>query len=163
MNSYFQCVEHVFLVGVAGAVPHYTDFDKHVRLGDVVMASPPDKGQRFIYQLCENVKESSNGEIKFETKSWCPVDLGLQGLQDHLIEMAQGQERQPWLEYYQSGLKELCNHSAGEEYDTDGLGFVDEGWKRPDSDSDKLYMSMGGGDVIEVGHPTPRDGQQDPR
>lgn len=158
----FQCVEHVFLVGVAGAVPHYTDFDRHVRLGDVVMASPPNQGQRFIYQLCENVKESSNGEIKFETKSWCPVDLGLQGLQENLVEMAESQERQPWLNYYQSGLKELCNNS-GEDFDTDGLGFVDEGWKRPEIETDKLYMSMGGGDVIEVGHPTPRDGQLDPR
>lgn len=36
----FQRVEHVFLVGVGGAVPHYTDFGRHVRKGDVVVASP---------------------------------------------------------------------------------------------------------------------------
>ena len=66
------------------------------------------------------------------------------------------------MRHYQEGLKELCNHEidlAG----TNGLGFIDEAWKRPDAESDKLYMSMGGGDVIEVGHPTPRDGQFDPR
>ena len=40
---------------------------------------------------------------------------------------------------------------------------MDQGWLRPDSETDKLYMSMGGGDIIEVGHPTPRDGQLDPR
>ena len=163
----FQCVEYVFLVGVAGAVPHYTDFDRHVRLGDVVMASPPNQGQRFIYQLCENVKEKPSGEIQFETKSWCPIDLGLQDLQSSLLDKPTEEDghRQPWMNFYQEGLVELCRnrHSDNEEDSTDGLGFVDEGWRRPDSESDKLYMSMGGGDVIEVGHPTPRDGQLDPR
>ena len=125
------------------------------------MASPPQKGQRFIYQLCENVKES-NGEIQFETKSWCPVDLALQNIQNDLLENSNfNDSEQPWMQHYQEGLKELCNHI--QDLDTDGLGFIDEGWRRPDAVSDKLYMSMGGGDVIEVGHPTPRDGQFDPR
>jgi hypothetical protein len=30
----------VFLVGVGGGVPHYTDYSKHVRLGDVVASYP---------------------------------------------------------------------------------------------------------------------------
>lgn len=34
----FQKVDFVFLVGVAGGVPHYTDYKKHVRLGDVVVS-----------------------------------------------------------------------------------------------------------------------------
>lgn len=34
----FQKVDYVFIVGVAGGVPHYTDFKKHVRLGDVVVS-----------------------------------------------------------------------------------------------------------------------------
>ncbi len=36
----FQAVEFVFLVGVGGGVPHYTDYARHVRLGDVVVSSP---------------------------------------------------------------------------------------------------------------------------
>merc|ERR1719510_307658 len=158
----FQGVEHVFLLGVAGAVPHYTDFDKHVRLGDIVMASPPQQGQRFIYQFCENVREKSNGEVQFETKSWCPVDLGIQDIQNNIWQKFQQlfEETQPWLHHYQEGLGILCDHDHDHDH---GLGFVDEGWLRPKSESDKLYMSMGGGDVIEVGHPTPRDGQCDPR
>lgn len=38
----FQNVDHIILVGVAGGVPHFTDYNKHVRLGDVVIshASP---------------------------------------------------------------------------------------------------------------------------
>ncbi|KPJ19468.1 hypothetical protein RR48_11095 [Papilio machaon] len=36
----FQKVEYVFLVGVGGGVPHYTDYSRHVRLGDVVVSTP---------------------------------------------------------------------------------------------------------------------------
>ena len=155
-------------MGVAGAVPHYTDFEKHVRLGDVVMATPPiGQGQQFIYQFCQSVKEKSNGEVQFETKSWCPVDLGLQDIQQSLVQKFNSKNFEeynclPWLRHYQEGLAVLCDHEP-EDNDTDGLGFVDEGWLRPSGDTDKLYMSMGGGDIIEVGHPTPRDGQFDPR
>ena len=38
-------MEHVFLVGVGGGVPHYTDYDQHVRLGDVVVAAPQASGK----------------------------------------------------------------------------------------------------------------------
>lgn len=34
----FQKVDYVFILGVAGGVPHYTDYKKHVRLGDVVVS-----------------------------------------------------------------------------------------------------------------------------
>ncbi len=47
----FGGVEHVFLVGAASAVPHFTDFDQHVRLGDVVVSAPPSKDQRYIVRL----------------------------------------------------------------------------------------------------------------
>ena len=49
----FGDVEHVFIVGGAGGVPHYTDYYKHVRLGDVVMSTPNDKGH--IYVFCDKV------------------------------------------------------------------------------------------------------------
>ena len=47
----------------------------------------------------------------------------------------------------------------------DESGSGREMWSRPSQDSDKLYMSVGGGDVIEVGHPTPNkiSEQDDPR
>lgn len=49
----FNNIEHVFMVGGAGGVPHYTDYYKHVRLGDVVMSAPNDKGN--VYVFCEKV------------------------------------------------------------------------------------------------------------
>ena len=36
-------------------------------------------------------------------------------------------------------------------------------WSRPGADTDKLYMSLGGGDMIEVGHPAPAAPAEDPR
>lgn len=38
----FQKVDYVILVGVGGGVPHYTDYKKHVRLGDVVVSHPAE-------------------------------------------------------------------------------------------------------------------------
>ena len=53
----FQAVEFVLIVGVGGGVPHYTDYARHVRLGDVVLASPgPGPGERFIYQYCQTAR-----------------------------------------------------------------------------------------------------------
>jgi hypothetical protein len=40
VSGTFQQVEYVFLVGVGGGVPHYTDESRHVRLGDVVVSHP---------------------------------------------------------------------------------------------------------------------------
>lgn len=43
IELYLLQVEYVFLVGVGGGVPHYTDYARHVRLGDVVVSTPaPD-------------------------------------------------------------------------------------------------------------------------
>ncbi|KAK6643817.1 hypothetical protein RUM43_000080 [Polyplax serrata] len=41
----FQSVHHVILVGVGGGVPHFTDYNKHVRLGDVVVSHASPKSE----------------------------------------------------------------------------------------------------------------------
>jgi len=143
----FQGVEHVFIVGVGGGVPHYTDWGRHVRLGDVVMAAPNRDGQRFIYQYCQTADMKETGEVVFETKSWCPPDLSLQLIGEQLQQEAGGPEP-CWTSHFGAALGELEQASA---------------WQRPAAASDKLFMSIGGGDLIEVGHPAPRPGQDDPR
>ena len=55
----------------------------------------------------------------------------------------------PWLRHFSEALGEL--------------GGADEAWRRPPADTDLLYMNVGGGDVIEVGHPAPKEGREDPR
>lgn len=51
----FQNVDHVILVGCGGGVPHYTDYKKHVRLGDVVVSDKPVGTERnnYIYMFAE--------------------------------------------------------------------------------------------------------------
>ncbi len=48
-------MEHVLLVGVGGGVPHYTDYARHVRLGDVVLSGVGTTAS-FIYQQCDSAK-----------------------------------------------------------------------------------------------------------
>lgn len=145
----FQKVDHVFLVGTAGGVPHYTDYDKHVRLGDVVVSAPPS-GQKFIYMYCDTAKTLESGSYEFETKSWGPPDLSLQNIAYQLKE--QGEEKDgpsPWLQYMTEGNIKL----SAQEMD----------FSRPNEETDKLYMSIGGSDVIEVSHPLPPEGSENIR
>jgi len=151
----FQEVEYVLLVGVGGGVPNYTDYTKHVRLGDVVLSSPlhhiPGNSKTqtsYIYQQCESAELHEDGLVEFECKSWCPPDLLLQNLACQLLEEQASQDlgTRCWENYFREGLSEL-----GEE------------WTRPSNETDKLFMSLGGQDLIEVGHPAPPEGVEDPR
>lgn len=48
----FSRLEHVLIVGTGGAVPHFTDYDRHVRLGDIVVSAPRSPGGSF-YVHCQ--------------------------------------------------------------------------------------------------------------
>ena len=50
----FSKVEHVFLVGVGGGVPHYTNHRLHVRLGDVLVSRASFAGPLYIF--CNEVE-----------------------------------------------------------------------------------------------------------
>ena len=43
----FQHVQHVFIIGCAGGVPHYTDAKKHVRRGDIIVGYPNEED--YVY------------------------------------------------------------------------------------------------------------------
>ncbi|XP_072755545.1 uncharacterized protein [Anoplolepis gracilipes] len=141
----FQKVDFVFLVGVGGGVPHYTDYNKHVRLGDVVISHPTPYNNKYTYVYCENAKMSENGNYHFETKEYCPPNLGLQEIAATLKKEAENEALPPWQTYMKEGLENLINQS---EHD----------FNAPPPESDKLYMAIGERDVIEVSHPTaPQD------
>jgi len=85
--------------------------------------------------------------VEFTTKSWCPPELLLQELATSLIqEQSTFGVESKWEQLFRSGAGELG-----------------EDWVRPAQDTDKLFMSIGGQDLIEVGHPSPPEGGQDPR
>ncbi|KMQ92138.1 hypothetical protein RF55_7917 [Lasius niger] len=141
----FQKVDFVFLVGVGGGVPHYTDYNKHVRLGDVVISHPTPYNNKYTYVYCESAKMNENGNYHFETKEYCPPNLGLQEIAATLKKEAENETFPPWQTYTKEGLENLINQS---EHD----------FNAPPPESDKLYMAIGERDVIEVSHPTaPQD------
>lgn len=136
----FQKVDYVFIVGVAGGIPHYTDYRRHVRLGDVVIASAiqeqnptngnPQKPYCYVY---------SSGQT--EVKRYYPTDDGLQLIARTIVQNDDG--KKPWLQYVQEGLQQLSGRGGHAEHD----------FARPAPNTDKLYMNIGNKNVIEVAHP----------
>ena len=78
--------------------------------------------------------QAEPGEVVFETKSWCPPEPLLQQLAAEVREA----EAAPWLLHYEAAAAELTGLEDG------------AAWARPAPATDKLYMSLGGGDMIEV-------------
>ena len=39
LAAMFDKVQHVLIVGTCGAVPNFSDYDKHVRLGDIAVSA----------------------------------------------------------------------------------------------------------------------------
>ncbi|XP_017765279.1 PREDICTED: uncharacterized protein LOC108554491 isoform X2 [Eufriesea mexicana] len=136
----FQKVDFVFLIGIGGGVPHYTDYNKHVRLGDVVVSHPTPLNKKYIYIYCESAKTNETGDYHFETKEYCPPNLCLQEIAVNLKDQSENEINPPWQTYLKEGLNILINQT---EHD----------FKPPPPESDKLYMAIGERDVIEVAHP----------
>ncbi|XP_040064270.1 uncharacterized protein LOC8028621 isoform X1 [Ixodes scapularis] len=171
----FQKVDYVFLVGVGGGVPHYTDHSRHVRLGDVVVSAPTPCGAaatngsttgaakgRHVYLFAEPQRRSpdrrpgsrdpspTDAALAYTVKTWCPPELRLQEVAEQLWQQgALDPSLRPWEDYIREGAAALADQESD--------------FSRPPASSDHLYMSIGGKDLIEVGHPTaPRD-TPDPR
>ncbi|XP_059618707.1 uncharacterized protein LOC132263125 isoform X3 [Phlebotomus argentipes] len=148
----FQKVDYVFIVGVAGGVPHYTDFRKHVRLGDVVVSHPDIKRNSVL----ENGHSNPWGDDQFvyvynsrvrEVKTYFPVNPCLQQIAKYL---QMQHVKKPWETYLKDGLRHLQERTTND-------------FTRPAANTDKLYMNIGNRDVIEVAHPqqNPQDAQGD--
>lgn len=146
ISGTFGDIEHVLLVGVAGGVPHYTDFYKHPRLGDVVIGTPNQKGTMFIY--CDKIThDKGKGAMQYTLKSWSPLDQIILDIARKLEEENRADPlNSPWEQYIREGQ--------------DHLEVQEVNFNRPPPESDRLYMNIGGQDVIEVGHPpVPEDAE----
>ncbi|XP_039749383.1 uncharacterized protein LOC120626142 isoform X1 [Pararge aegeria] len=134
----FQKVDYVFLVGVGGGVPHYTDYAKHVRLGDVVVSTPaPDLQDKYVYIYCEKAERNNKGGWDYEVKPYKPADYLLQDLAVILAS-----SNATWTNYVNDGLNRLKG--------------VPGRWEPPEEATDRLCVDVGGGAFIEVSHPAPQ-------
>ena len=128
----------MLLVGVGGGVPHYTDYYKHGRLGDVVVSTPNESGYMYIY--CDQVKYDEAGKPQYMRKCWSPHDLVIQRITEAINEEFKANpDVCPWEEAIAKGQDLLQGQNVN--------------FDRPPATSDRLYMNIGGNDVIEVGHP----------
>ncbi|XP_067639496.1 uncharacterized protein [Eurosta solidaginis] len=136
----FQKVDYVFVVGVAGGVPHYTDFKKHVRLGDVVI-SYVDKQRALLSKSKEKpyVYVYKSGE---DVKTYFPINDSLQQIAESL--QANMEAKRPWDTYLREGLSTLMQKTESD-------------FNRPALNTDKLFMNIGNNEVIEVAHPIATD------
>ncbi|XP_067648626.1 uncharacterized protein [Haliotis asinina] len=139
----FQNIEHVFVVGVAGGVPHVTDYSKHIRLGDVIISRRNDKG--YIYYYCEKIVQDREQQVHYNLKNWAPRDMVLQRIAECIEEsLHTNPDYAPWEDYIREGQELLMAQEAN--------------FARPAPSSDRLYINVGEGQVIEVQHPEPTDG-----
>ncbi|XP_070144208.1 uncharacterized protein [Drosophila kikkawai] len=136
----FQKVDFVFIVGVAGGVPHYTDYKKHVRLGDVVI-SYVDKQRALISNSKEKpyVYVYKSGE---DVKTYFPINDSLQLIAESL--QANMLVKRPWETYLSQAQQTLAQKTESD-------------FNRPDARTDKLFMNIGNNEVIEVAHPIAAD------
>ncbi|XP_049869909.1 uncharacterized protein LOC126369505 isoform X2 [Pectinophora gossypiella] len=139
----FQKVEYVFLVGVGGGVPHYTDYAQHVRLGDVVVSTPAaDLPDKYVYIFCEKAERNDKGGWDYEVKPYKPANYLLQDIAIRLTKT-----RAPWDSYVSEGLQRLRG--------------VPGHWEPPEGATDRLCVEVGEGAYIEVSHPAPQGDQID--
>nr|CAD7258563.1 unnamed protein product [Timema shepardi] len=93
-----------------------------------------------------NTKSTGAGTYEFETKAYSPANLGLQEIAVKLKVQSESEDCSiPWLKYLKEGLSSLGPES-------------EQDFNQPPPESDKLYMSIGERDLIEVAHPAPLEG-----
>lgn len=143
----FQRVEHVFLIGCAGGVAHYSDHMRHLRRGDVVVSFPealdpqlqnPNIDQNFVYAHFEIQKSIVNGDVVAH-KAWMPSSMEIYKIVNSIRKSynAKSNKKYAWEEYLSDAITSLTDQEID--------------WNRPKED--KLYVSVGSGRMIEADHP----------
>ncbi|KAK0417058.1 hypothetical protein QR680_012811 [Steinernema hermaphroditum] len=143
----FKDIDHVIVVGVGGGVAHFTDADRHVRLGDVVISSPELTGDRsatYVYAegfTLDRATEQINGFItaKRDPKKQILAEVARNADNEFLKE---------WDKITEETIKKL--NSAGN----------DESFARPPPETDVLAVPVGGGNVVVVPHPRKHPNQE---
>ncbi|VDD75293.1 unnamed protein product [Mesocestoides corti] len=160
----FQSIQHVILAGVGGGVPHVYEFDKHSRLGDVVVSAPASSSSSYAqceppgppqpwYVFCEKVVElngtstvADNAEahqqpVVFAHKNFAPKDPVLLNCAKALAEASPTS--------WHSIIKEASGNLKDHEFD----------FTRPPPETDKLKIQVspliGDEMTVDVKHPEP--------
>lgn len=100
---------------------------------------------RYVYVYCKNAKQTDKG-YEFEIKPYRPSNTNLQLIASDLKAASRNQEscEVPWVGYLKQGLATLGSQT-------------EQDFTPPSIETDKLYMSIGERDLIEVAHPIPQN------
>lgn len=177
LSGIFQHVEYVFLIGIGGGVPHYTDHRQHVRLGDIVVSTSSRKSlpsspvnqsrlsanrpsqSDYIYVHCERMKSSPPGGGGVEGSSPWKENATVDNFSYRFWCPLSFDLQDIAKKIHQEALDNVDQRPVWEQYleeaqsklqQSDDLEFV-----RPEASTDKLYMSIGANHIIEMQHPTP--------
>ena len=97
-----------------------------------------------MYIYCDKVTQDlDRGQMQYSLKSWAPRDSAIADLACQLQTDPDAGDR-PWERYISDGQDLLRGQEVA--------------FERPPPETDRLFMNLGGEDVIEVGHPPPPDG-----
>ncbi|CAF0873416.1 unnamed protein product [Adineta steineri] len=136
----FQQVQHVFIIGCAGGVSHYTDATKHIRRGDVVVGYPNEED--YVYGIYE-AEQSSEG-YEFVSTCYKPKSFQLYQLMEPIKENYQQTNqtrpvthKYPWEKFLEEGVQYLLSHNI------DCLP----------PNNDRLHIKMDNGEIVEAKHP----------
>lgn len=149
----FQHIQHVIIVGIGGGVPHFTDPEMHVRLGDVVVSHSIGDGDESTnrpigaYVYAHNVigdmetltkRSTINGLL--EVREWTPKE-------NTLAQIVRNWDRKDFLLAWHQDSEQLIN-KLNKQYETQELDF-----SRPPHDTDVLTVITGEGKVVVFPHP----------
>lgn len=113
----FQRIEHVFLVGCAGGVANYSDYEKHPRRGDILVSFPDSMmsdDESFIYMHFEapaSVGGGPKSSTELNRRIWMPSSGELYRLCQSIRRSYDPSfgEKYPWEIYLDQGIDSLNN------------------------------------------------------
>uniref|UniRef100_A0A8R1HWB7 Winged helix-turn-helix domain-containing protein n=1 Tax=Caenorhabditis japonica TaxID=281687 RepID=A0A8R1HWB7_CAEJA len=133
----FQNIEHVFIVGVGGAVPHFTDASLHARLGDVIVSA--SRPHQYVYAHDLIIDRQTEQITGFAVRNWDADEKTI----EKIVENGGETLLHEW---------NTATHDAVDSL-TSSSGSSDVEWKAPHESTDVLAMPVSKGNVVVMPHP----------
>ncbi|CAD5219609.1 unnamed protein product [Bursaphelenchus xylophilus] len=135
----FQAVEHVIIVGVGGGVPHYTDPEQHVKLGDVVVSSTSNgKHPAYVYGNTI-VKDRISGKVTGLTAHRSSPK------KEVFVELLKEKSKDIQKKWHKYATELIDRLNAEKQQEND--------FNRPPPELDVIALESGDNDAIVVPHP----------
>lgn len=137
------------MIGCAGAVPDYMDYDKHVRLGDIVVSSSGDAKGPHEYLHCESIQQYDQDVYEYENNWWRCRNPNMRASLEQMMSISRTDSKlsRPWDRFISEGM--------------DTLHAEESSFHRPAMKTDRLYAEIDGR-MVQVEHPKPPRGGNDP-